>query len=143
MKKTTKMGALLASVSLLTGIGVVAVNQGNQLSFSVNAENNYSLVLSESNYTSDLVFNVQTALGNNVSFEKEGISSVDGMFGSFSAGASLSNKDAITGISSITVSFKEGETGSLRVSYVVNEVWFTSVSLDALNPSFNFNGVEP
>ena len=143
MKKTTKIGALLASVSLLTGVGVVAVNQGNQLSFSVNAENNYSLLLSESNYTSNLVFNVQTALGNNVSFEKGGVSAVDGMFGSFSAGASLSNKDAITGISSITVSFKEGETGSLRVAYVVNGVWFTSVSLDASNPSFNFNGVEP
>ncbi|MCQ3034802.1 MAG: bacterial Ig-like domain-containing protein [Bacilli bacterium] len=143
MKKITKLGIVVTSLSLLTGVSAVTISKGSQFSIATNADYNYNLVLNSANYSDELTFSVQTTLGNSISFEKSGITAVAGMFGSFKSGAMLRNVDDITGIGSVTINFKEGETGSIAVTYSLNGTWVSSISLNASNPTFNFNGVEP
>jgi hypothetical protein len=108
-------------------------------------EENLTLILDEDTDLRGSEAAVLTALGNEIRFELEGYASLTDGFESLNPHGSLKNATAISGLGSLAITFKEGETDSLALSYGWDEgcSYASGIALSALNNSASFSDSGP
>jgi hypothetical protein len=137
---------LVAAFSLSALMGVASASAfDHQKAVLRKDEENLALVLNGSTDVEGSEAVALTALGNAIIFELEGYSSLPNGFESLNPKGSLKNGTALSGMMSLAITFSEGETDPLSLSYGWDEscAYASGIALSSSNSSTSFDSSGP